>query len=1145
MNILHRFVSLAIGLMAYSLGAAQPLVVNSADDANDGVCNAMHCSLREAIIAANQNPGPDTIAFNVPGPIPVTIAPLGPLPALTGAGTVIDATTMPGGGIGKIMLDGINAGVAANGLEIAAASCAVFGLDIRRFTNGIRISSNNTRIGIAGKGNVLIRNDNAGIWVAGTATGTIVHGNSIGVNAEALTPNPNSYGVFLEGQSSGSVSNVLIGGSQGQGNLIAGNSKDGIFARNVTGLTVFGNHIGFSPFAPGATPNGRDGIHVESSVNVVIGDAAVPNSGNRIAGNGRHGILLEVIPAGARVEANEIGLFFTGNMPLGNGGNGLFATATPGARIAGNGIHNNALYGLEVTETDALIIENNEIGFDTNNGASAGNGLDGIRLSNCSSFVIEENTVSGNGHNGISIQMSPDPAPANGSLYGNRVGRFDTAANAAGNTLFGIRVANVSNLLIGGGASQGNVVGGNGAGGVLIRDALDVILQHNAVGSNAASPLPLPNLGPGVWIDGSSEGILIGGPNAGNTIAFNQAYGVQVSQDALGVTISQNSIFCNAGGGIQTDAGANDDVPPPGQICARPGSASGTAPPFAIIEFFGHHHGDCAAPPCQGRYFIGSTLAAADGSWAFAGPFAPGDTLTATATNLLGSTSAFSHCAPVLELPSVIADNTGPACAGDTVQLIASVQPALPGYVFTWTGPGNFISTDTSPSVWQAGLYTLALTAGFCQTIRDTTEVRYLPLSSGQLQGVRCHSDSLVVNGRVYNAGRPTGTEILTGANGCDSIVSINLSFLPPATSTLSFDICPDEMITVHGIVFDAGRLSGIVVIPGAGAQGCDSTVTINLRLLPAPEYNLNRSICPDEQLIVNGTVYNAQRTSGVEIFPGAAANGCDSIVRIQLSIDTLALDIELQAANCSPQEGGRIVIQSVSGGTPPYSMAVNAGATQALGPLPRVLNGLAPGSYQLLFSDDNRCVVQQQVIIPDSVLFRLQPDTTIRLRPGQSVSLGPEWGFVPESVRWSPAEGLSCSDCPNPSTTPSADKTYQLTAMHQGCTAQQRVQLMVLSEPPVYAPNAFSPNGDGINDHFTLYADVEEAPRVLLLRIFDRWGGMVYEGRDIVPGDEATGWDGKVRGKDCSAGTYLFAAEVETAFGEVIPVQGAFQLLR
>ncbi len=85
-----------IGFLASPLPAeASIFLVNTGDDLDDGLCDVSHCSLREAINAANTNPGPDMIHFDVLGSAQVMISLNSPLPALADDGTIIDGTSEP------------------------------------------------------------------------------------------------------------------------------------------------------------------------------------------------------------------------------------------------------------------------------------------------------------------------------------------------------------------------------------------------------------------------------------------------------------------------------------------------------------------------------------------------------------------------------------------------------------------------------------------------------------------------------------------------------------------------------------------------------------------------------------------------------------------------------------------------------------------------------------------------------------------------------------------------------------------------------------------------------------------------------------------------------------------------------------------
>jgi len=138
-SALALFVVLAFGLAACGPagrgggGFGAEYQVNVADD---GVCNSGHCSLREAINAANAHAGLDLIKFDIGGGGAQTIRPLSVLPEITDAVT-IDRRTQPGfAGIPIIELNGANATVNANGLTIRAANCRVRGLVINRFHSG-------------------------------------------------------------------------------------------------------------------------------------------------------------------------------------------------------------------------------------------------------------------------------------------------------------------------------------------------------------------------------------------------------------------------------------------------------------------------------------------------------------------------------------------------------------------------------------------------------------------------------------------------------------------------------------------------------------------------------------------------------------------------------------------------------------------------------------------------------------------------------------------------------------------------------------------------------------------------------------------------------------------------------------------------
>ena len=77
-----------------------------------------------------------------------------------------------------------------------------------------------------------------------------------------------------------------------------------------------------------------------------------------------------------------------------------------------------------------------------------------------------------------------------------------------------------------------------------------------------------------------------------------------------------------------------------------------------------------------------------------------------------------------------------------------------------------------------------------------------------------------------------------------------------------------------------------------------------------------------------------------------------------------------------------------------------------------------------------------------------------------------------------------------------------------------------------VFIPNAFSPNGDGFNDYFTIYGgiDVEE---IVNFQVYNRWGDVVFSKKNFQPNDNLIGWDGFFNGKNVNNGVYIFSVEI------------------
>ena len=125
---------------------------------------------------------------------------------------------------------------------------------------------------------------------------------------------------------------------------------------------------------------------------------------------------------------------------------------------------------------------------------------------------------------------------------------------------------------------------------------------------------------------------------------------------------------------------------------------------------------------------------------------------------------------------------------------------------------------------------------------------------------------------------------------------------------------------------------------------------------------------------------------------------------------------------------------------------------------------------------------------------------------PVADIEAGPDAYFnAPDSVMlygnalgfpcyWWPSEGLSCDTCEQPLASPTSITVYHLAVTDEyGCVNED--SMTVRPYFPIYVPNSFTPNGDGVNDVF-LVGGIK--PTGFHLLIFDRWGNLVFETKDM-----------------------------------------------
>ncbi|TCJ13299.1 PKD domain-containing protein [Flaviaesturariibacter flavus] len=145
----------------------------------------------------------------------------------------------------------------------------------------------------------------------------------------------------------------------------------------------------------------------------------------------------------------------------------------------------------------------------------------------------------------------------------------------------------------------------------------------------------------------------------------------------------------------------------------------------------------------------------------------------------------------------------------------------------------------------------------------------------------------------------------------------------------------------------------------------------------------------------------------------------------------------------------------------------------------------------------------------------------------------------------WSPAANLSCANCPQPVAEIRNDVLYTVTVTTAyGCSDTDTMQIKAFCrDVQVFLPNAFSPDGDGVNDVFMVQAS--GIATVKTFRIFNRWGELVFEKNAVQPNDPRFGWDGRVGGVAAAPDVFVYTVEVLCENGTPYTYKGNVTILK
>ncbi|MFN8286245.1 MAG: PKD domain-containing protein [Chitinophagales bacterium] len=345
--------------------------------------------------------------------------------------------------------------------------------------------------------------------------------------------------------------------------------------------------------------------------------------------------------------------------------------------------------------------------------------------------------------------------------------------------------------------------------------------------------------------------------------------------------------------------------------------------------------------------------------------------------------------------------------------------------------------------------------------------------------------------------------------------------------------------------------------------DGCSDTAIVLTTIYPAPIVSFsaadvclgNPTVFSNTSSITSGSIsaFNWDLGNGsssalqapVETYSTAGSysislvavsdNGCTDSAASTISVFELPIASAETTPACYGEHNGSAMVTASAGSSPyTYNWNNNVGGNS--------LNNLFAGNYTVTVADAHNCsaTANGTVTEPSANLgVVVSPaNPAIKLNESVTLSLATINAYGNAEISISPSYGLSCTNCTGPEAQPYQTTTYTVELTDSlGCKAVQQFTITVDEAVPVFIPNAFTPNGDGVNDSWTVFTT---AVKQFKLAIFNRWGEKVFETEN-----SGQGWDGTFKGKPADNGIYVYQGSIVLLNNETRPVKGTLTLFR
>ena len=278
---------------------------------------------------------------------------------------------------------------------------------------------------------------------------------------------------------------------------------------------------------------------------------------------------------------------------------------------------------------------------------------------------------------------------------------------------------------------------------------------------------------------------------------------------------------------------------------------------------------------------------------------------------------------------------------------------------------------------------------------------------------------------------------------------------------------------------------------------------------------------------------FETQIPGTYELIVSNSENGCTNSATVTVFENT---DVPTDASfifqdpSCHGDQDGSIFIEQVFGGTAPYLFSLNNASFTST----NIFSNLPSGSYEITLEDANGCQWNTTILIqePAPIDLNLGPDIELELGENANVEAQVNLSLNQiDTLIWSPEGLVLCADALCLEGILQTFNTVSLSATvfdENGCRATDDITIVMQKDRRIFIPTAFSPNGDGTNDTFTIYVDESQIEKIHQFSIFNRWGETVFEAENFEPNDPTKGWNGEFKNERLNPGVFVYFAEIE-----------------